>query len=162
MEEDVILGELIKLCKKHKIHLDGKLRIVPYGNDRFFEDMTTAFITEEIDCGNGAFDRSGPFIIIHPVEKPNDAIAVKKNIEVTLFDRDMLFREGHIKSPVTRKTYANRSEWNEHLKRSGCTEVGNEYNRKTEEPRASLGRYDCRPNLERAVHQVFEKHGIKG
>ena len=76
-------------------------------------------------------------------------------------DVDVLLKDG-VKSPADGKRYSNRKEWNDHLKARGLQEVGNDYNKKTEEPRASLGRYDCRDSLEKATHQIFEKHGIRG
>lgn len=148
--------ELIGLMKRNSVYLNGVLPIRPLdAGDEHEIEFKSRYTNKWYE---------GPFLDIGLKQRPIETVLHKSTHaqDYHIFDKDKLFQGGPIQSPVTGKRYANRKEWNDHLKARGLQEVGNDYNRKTEEPSASLGKYDCRPQLEKAVHQTFERRGIKG
>lgn len=71
-------------------------------------------------------------------------------------DKDVLLKDGVI-SPIEGKAYHNRREWNDHLKRHGVREIGNDFNNAHEKPRELKGDYNVRPALAEAIKEVLTK-----
>lgn len=69
---------------------------------------------------------------------------------VAIVDRDVLLTEG-VRSTVDNKIYGNRREWNDHLKKHGCVEIGNDYNSKT--PKPNNADHNVRAELINAMKQ---------
>lgn len=70
--------------------------------------------------------------------------------KISIVDKDVLLKDG-VKSTVDGKKYSNRREWNEHLKRNHCVEIGNDYNNHTPAPPA--GDHNVRSDLINAMKQ---------
>lgn len=83
----------------------------------------------------------------------------RQAVNTILQDRDILLKDG-ILSPLDQKTaFHNRRDWNEHLKRNGCVEIGNDYNNSTQKKSEIKGDFNCRQELGKATYQVMEKYG---
>lgn len=70
--------------------------------------------------------------------------------KIAIVDKDILLKEG-VRSTVDNKIYGNRRVWNEHLKRHGCVEIGNDYNNKT--PKPNNADHNVRADLINAMKQ---------
>ena len=80
-------------------------------------------------------------------------------INTTIMDKDKLLANGII-SPLDMKTaFHNRRDYADHLKRNGCVEIGNDFNKSTEKKREIKGDFDVRAELSEATHRVMEKYG---
>lgn len=71
-------------------------------------------------------------------------------LKIAIVDRDVLLKDG-VRSTVDNKMYSNRMKWNDHLKRHGCVEIGNDYNNKT--PRPSNSDHNVRADLINVMKQ---------
>lgn len=95
--------------------------------------MSFQIIPKEIVDYGYAKDRCGPFIECEVSKKPTFLPVKSNKINTAIVDKDVLLKDG-VKSTVDGKMYGNRREWNDHLKRNGCVEIGNDYNNHTPKP----------------------------
>lgn len=141
------INEVRSLCESHGLFLDGKLR-VRQGKEW---DGDTFSIThkDEIDYGY-AKDSTGPFICfsINKLTKLTDFEGKKVNMQIV--DKDKLLRDG-VKSMADGKIYGNRHEYNEHLKRNGFIEVGDQA--PTKPNREVRGDFEVRGALKDALQK---------
>lgn len=109
---------------------------------------------------------NAPLISLSPDER-RDAFAIRDKIadfnlcqpapeskvkSPLIQDKDILLKQA-VKSPVDGKAYSNRHDWNDHLKRHDCVEVGN-----SKMPERKLqGDFNCREALTKATRQVLEQ-----
>lgn len=133
------------LCLKHKIRLQGQLLI-----DESPEN------TQEIEFNNQAY--WGVFPVKDREELRFYSIPPKVEIRVpttkssvVIQDKDILLKNG-VKSQADGKIYGNRREYNEHLKRHGMIEVGDQAPTK---PNTEIrGDHECR----REVIEAYKQH----
>lgn len=82
-----------------------------------------------------------------------------KSNKISILDKDKLLANG-VLSPLDMKTaFHNRRDYADHLKRNGCVEIGNDFNKSTEKKREIKGDFDCHSELSEATHRVMEKYG---
>lgn len=84
---------------------------------------------------------------------------ISKKSKISIMDKDKLLANG-VLSPLDMKTaFHNRVDYADHLKRNGCVEVGNDFNKSTEKKREIKGDFDVRAELSKVTHQVMDKYG---
>lgn len=113
--------KLSKLCAKHGVMLEGKLRIL--NPDRFVPNSQKIEFQEVIYWDRSP-DRMGPFIVLDAEFKPHESVMIKSKA-AHVFDRDMLLKDG-VKCPVDGKTYTSRKKWNDTLKAHEMVEMGDQ------------------------------------
>lgn len=102
-------------------------------------------------------DRGKAFSASDKVAEWNRKQPYRLNGAITIVDRDVLLKDG-VLSPIDQKTaFHNRKDWNDHLKRNNCVELGND-----RQPKRELqGNFNCRKELAQATRQVLEKQGAR-
>lgn len=155
IENTTFLSDLEKVLKKHGVWLSGVIRLKDMTPD-WDKKTASSKLIDIADYGH-AMDKTGPFIkfSVSQVEKPSMYKAVA--VRTVLMDKDKLLAEG-VKSPITKQSFSNRRDWNNHLKANGCVEIGNDFNNAHQKPIPLKGDFDCTKELSEATHQVMEKY----
>lgn len=155
MNRDTFLSDIKKVLKKHNVWLSGTLKIRTVGEE--WDAATASAHIADIYEFPPYRDTSGPFIHLEIEHKQLESQYVKNAVKTVIYDKDKLLAEG-VPSPITKESFHNRREWNNHLKQHGCVEIGNDFNnaKMREEVR---GDFDCRKELAQATHQIMEKYG---
>lgn len=157
MKEAAFVEEFKKLLKRHKVWASGSLRLRDLSNNEWDKESATCELVEMLNYGY-AKDRSGPFLKLEINQNIPKFHSGFKKSGMTLMDKDKLLADG-IESPIDKTPFTNRREWKEHLKRNGCVEIGNDFNKPAYKPQE--GDFNCRKELTQAIEQVAEKHGIR-
>lgn len=139
--------ELSKLCTKHSVMLEGKLRILDQA--RFISDSQKIEFQNVIYWGSVP-DHMGPFVVMNATLRPYDSIVVKSKA-AHVFDRDMLLKEG-VMCPADGKTYTNRKEWNDTLKAHDMVEMGDQA--------PTTANQDIRGdfNVQKELREAYQRH----
>lgn len=153
---NALLMDIQKVLKKHRAWLSGSLKIRTLNSDKWDELTADCSVCDELDFGY-AKDKSGPFLKFSIQEQPPKITFSARASKTVIMDKDHLLKDG-ILSPIDKKAFHNRREWNDHLKRNGCIELGTEANKLTGK-KPLEGDFNCRKELSEVVERVSQKYG---